>query len=495
MGSDSNTSARENRLLSPRFSLSPTGGFLLIFLFGVGVLLLMVTVRAALANTFLIFFAVTGLGLWFCHRTRVLIGDTKLKILSTFWLLKLMITLLLLYAGWVPQLDPSSVSWGYDPQRFYIDARDLIENGWNPLAGSSYQGIVFYYGAIFYLFGHNPVIPALINAFVTLLGTLFLIRSAYSFMPERTAKDWTIASLLLVPEVLWYDVMTSRETLTAVLIIFAVLSVGRYLVGVKDVGLSRTLLVSGAALFAILAVRTTMAIPVTASIGLMVFLLRSKHKMSALIKVLMLGLVIAGTSAGPFIQNLAGGADINYFAVFESLQSFESNISSSVDMSWSNNSIGLLLKPNNALQALLYLPPRMVLYLASPLPNIAVSVPELMSGSWSAWQNLMTIPTSAMMLLGLPFALAGAAKAWRFRRSQPAPMVLHIFFWITFMAVAGGNIIIHERYRVMFTLLLFTCMWFGYTRCSRREVKLWALPWFSLLAVGAVFYTVYKLIV
>jgi hypothetical protein len=63
------------------------------------------------------------------------------------------------------------------------------------------------------------------------------------------------------------------------------------------------------------------------------------------------------------------------------------------------------------------------------------------------------------------------------------------------MAVAGGNIIIHERYRIMFTMLLFTCMWFGYTRCSRRKVKRWALTWFSLLAVGAVFYTGYKLIV
>ncbi len=494
MGLDRNTPARQSRLQRPSFSLAPAELFLLLFLLGVGVLLMIITSRVALANTLLIFVAVTGLGLWLCHRTRVDLADPKLKILITFWLLKVILTLFLLYVGWIPQLDPSSISWGYDPQRFFIDANELIENGWNPLSGSNYQGIIFYYGAIFYLFGHNPVIPALINAFVTLLGTLFLIRCVYSFVTERTAQDWTIASLLLVPEVLWYDVMTSRETLMAVLIIFVVLSIGRYLVGIKDVGLGRTLLVSGAALFAILAVRTPMAIPVVASIGVMVLLLRSKRKMGALIKLLMLGLVIVGMSAGSLIQNLTGGADIDYFEVLESLQSSESNIASSPDMSWSNNSIGLLLKPNNALQAFLYLPPRMVLYLAAPLPNIAVSVSELMSGSWSAWQNLMTIPTSAMMLLGLPLALAGAARAWLFRRSQPAPMVLHITFWITFMAVAGGNIIIHERYRVMFTLLLFTCMWFGYTRCTHREVKRWAIPWFSLLAAGAVIYTGYKLL-
>ena len=134
----------------------------------------------------------------------------------------------------------------------------------------------------------------------------------------------------------------------------------------------------------------------------------------------------------------------------------------------------------------------MVLYLAAPLPNVAVSLSDLVDGSWGAWQNLTTIPTSVMMLLGFPFALAGAAQAWRIRIHQPAPLVLHITFWITFLAVVGGNIIIHERYRLMFTLLLFASMWFGYTRCSHRDIKRWAKPWFSLLVAGAMFYIGYK---
>ena len=311
-------------------------------------------------------------------------------------------------------------------------------------------------------------------------------------MPERTAKDWTIAGLLLVPEVLWYDVMTARETLMVVLIIIATLGVGRYLAGVRNVSLAKTVLLAGSALLAILAVRTSMAIPVVASIGVMVLLLRSKHKTGPLVKLLLLGLAIAMLSAGSYVQQLTGGYDINWAKTFNALQSTESNVASLDE--WSDNSIGKLIAPNNAWQAALYLPPRMLLYLAAPLPNVAVSVTELINGNFGAWQGLMTIPTSAMMLLGLPFALAGAAQAWRFRRIQPAPPVLHITFWITFMAVSGGNIIIHERYRVMFTLLLFACIWFGYTRCSRREVKRWALTWFSLLAVGAVFYVSYKFI-
>ncbi len=209
-------------------------------------------------------------------------------------------------------------------------------------------------------------------------------------------------------------------------------------------------------------------------------------------KVIILGISIAVISTGPLIQGLGGGSEIDYLVALENMQSFDSNIASSAYVSLSDNSIGLLLKPNNALQAFLYCLPRMLLYLVAPLPNVGFSVPELIEGSWSAWQSLMTIITSVLMLLGLPLALASASKAWSFRRNQPDLLELHVTFWITFVAVAAGNMIIHERYCIMFTLLLFACMWLGYTRCSIREIKLWALFWYGLLSVGAVFYVSYK---
>jgi len=492
MGIDVTVAAKPLSLQRLSLGLNPMQAALLSLLLWIGVLLFGITISVELLNTLLIFITIIVMGLWLCYRARIDLGDPKLKILSTFWLLKVIITIFLLYVAWIPNLDPSSVNFGYDPQRFYIDAWDLIENGWKPVAGSNYQGIIFFYGAIFYLFGHNPVIPSLINAFVTLLATLFLIRCVYSFVQDRTAKDWMIAGVLLVPEVLWYDVMTSRETLMAALIIFAVLSIGRYLAVIKNASLGKTLLVSGTTLFAILAVRTSMVLSAVASIGVMLLLLRSKHKMDALAKVLLLGLAIAGISAGRFIQNLAGGSNIDFLAAIISVQSFEANIASSAD--WGHKSLGLLITPNNSLQSLIYLPPRMMLYLAAPLPNVAVSVTELVNGSWSAWQSLMTASTSAMMLMGFPYVLAGTAKSWLKRRQLPALLVIPITFWCTFITVAGGNMIIHERYRVMCTLLIFACMWYGYTRCTCREVKRWAVPWFSLLVAGAVFYMVYKFI-
>lgn len=478
-----------------RFGLTSTQVSLLALILGTGLVLLLSTVQVALVNTLALFLFVTLIGFWRCGVTARRLADRKLRVLGTLWLIKVGLTLFLLYAGWIPQLDPAaSGSWGYDPQRFYQDAHDLIENGWNPLAGSNYQGIIFYYGAFFYLFGHNPVIPALINAFVTLLGTLFLIRVAYEFKARRSSRDWALAYLLLIPEFLWYDVMTSRETLAAVLVLVSTLSIGRYLVGPVKVPLLRTLLVGGGCLIALLAVRTSMAIPVVASLVMMGLFLRSSHRVSLAQKLIFSGLTVGLLLLGPMVQQIVGGSDFDYFVALQVATSFEENVASNININanWSENSIGLLLAPKNAFEAILLVVPRTVLYLVAPLPNIAISITDLLAGSWSAWQRLFTIPTSLLMIGALPYALAGFAQALRQRKQWPAPLVLHISFWITLLAIAGGNIIIHERYRLMMTLLLFACAWLGYTSCTRRQIVSFALPWFGLLGASAFFYMAYK---
>lgn len=462
---------------------------------GLGIGIISFTVESGAAPTLLLFVVIMLGGVWLCRRTQHSLYDERLSILSVLWLIKILMVFFLLYVGWIPQLDPStSTAWGYDPQRYFYDAWQLISNDWQPVVGQNYQGIIFYYAVIFFVFGHNPVAPMLVNCLFTLSGTLFLIYSAYAMMPSRTDKDWYIAFLLLVPELLWYDVLTSRETLMAVLIILSTMANGRYLIGVGRTGLLGTLLLSGTALAGIIVTRTSMAIPVLASIGAMAFLPRSDRRLAPIQKLVILATAVGIVAMGPLVQNIAGGYEFDYQLALARSTSFESNIASQPVAQWSSASIGLLFAPTNAASALLFLPLRMLLYLATPLPNVAVSVTGLLNGSWSQWQHLMTVLTSAIMLLAFPYVLAGSARAWRSRKELPALMVLPISFWMTFVGVAGGNIIIHERYRVMSTLLLFGCMWLGYTQCTAREVVRWAVPWFAVLALAAVFYVAYKLI-
>lgn len=473
------------------FFFTPGQILLTILLLIFGLLLIISTVQIALFNTVLIFLFVLVSGLAFCHATSQKLNDPKLRLLGTFWLINLGMTLFLLYAGWIPQLDPhTSSAWGYDPQRYFQDAYKLIENGWDPEAGSNYQGIIFYYGAIFYLLGYNPVIPALINAFVTLLGTLYLMRLAFEFKGERGPRDWTLVYLLLIPEVIWYNVMTSRETLMAVLVIVSTLASGRYIVRSGGVLLTSTILLVGGSLGAILLVRTSMAIPVVVAIGIMVLFLRVKRGWRVLGKFLLMGLVIWLLLAGPLLQQEIQGINIDYVKTLRSIQSFEGNVA--VDTEWRANSIGLLLSPRNLWEAIAYTPPRMVFYLAAPLPDINISVAQLRVGSYSAWQNLLTIPTSMLNLLAFPLVMAGFVFAWKRRFERPAPLVLYIAFWSTFIAIAGGNIIIHERYRLMMTLLLYSSAWLGYSTCSKTQISRFSYIWYGFLCSMAVFYLAYK---
>lgn len=458
-----------------------------------GTIFLIIELDNGVVRTILLFHFVVVAGLYFTRTTAKQVGDQKLGILGVFWLLKIFLTLFLLHFGWMPMLDPSSAYWGYDPQRFYLYAQEVIENDWETSAiGLNYFGIVYYYAAIFIAFGINPVAPALVNSFVTLAGTLLLIRAAYSFTPYHNEKSYHIAWLLLVPEVLWFDVMTARETIMAILLAVLILKIGEAFAFINKLNMVGIIIIV-LAIFGILAIRTTMILPILATIGVMAFTIRKRKFGGAFAKWVAIVLVLAAIGGGPVLQTFIGGYGVEYAQIVSSIQNFENNVASQ-SQGWSENSIGLLLAPKSAFQALVFLPFRMVLYLAAPLPSIGVSLQELVMGNWMAWQWLMTALTSAVMLIGFPYVLAGSIHAWRNRFLFPSMLVIPIGFWVTFIAVAGGNIIIHERYRLMCTLLLFACMWLGYTQSRLSSVQRYVFLWYSFLGGAALFYVLYKIL-
>ena len=463
---------------------------LLIF----GTALIGATVDEAIVRTIALLIAVAGGGLWLCVRESTKLGDPKLGVLGELWLIKVFATLVLLYLGWIPQLDPSvSSNWGYDPQRYYQYSWDLVQQQWSTNGlEQNYQGILYYYGAVLALFGHNPVVPALVNSSVTLFGTLFIIRCAYSLMPARTSVDWYIALILLIPEIIWYDVMTSRETLMTMLVAFSVLSVGKSLCGAGRGGAGKRAALVFICLLLILAIRTSVIIPVFLSMWLMLLTVDSKRTASFASKISWFAFGVGALMLGPLIQRLTGGYDIDYLYLIERLQSPELNVASNQD--WGEQSIGFLLLPDGFLQSVFFLFPRMLLYLAAPLPNVFVSINDLASGNWSSWQKLMTIPTSILMLVIFPYVLAATSFSWNRRGDASGLLVFPIAFWVNFAAVSGGNLIIHERYRLLFTVMLFVCAWVGYSRAPQSSVRKWSIRWFGFLGIAASFYLIYKVI-
>ena len=462
---------------------------LLLLMLCLSVIHLLMTVNVDLANTVAIFFFITLFGLWRCYVTANVLKDLNLHILGSLWLIKISLTLLLLFIGWIPELQGSIGSWSYDPQRYYYDAIELIENNWIPNYGAYYQGIIFYYASIFYFLGQNPVIPSLINCLVTLLGILFVIRFSYQEKFSRRPNDWIIALLILIPEVIWYDVMTSRENLMATLLLVSCLTMGQYLTDIKKT-LTSTLFVVVLCLVLIFAVRTSMAIAVFFSMILMIFILPIGHRRSLAIKFFLIPFIVSLILLGPFIQGLFSGHSIDYLAMLSKLQSFDQSLASHVE--WSENSLGLLLAPHNALEVILFLVPRMILYLVAPLPNVLFSVAGLINGSWGDWQYLLVTLTSIMMLLAAPYMLAGFSVAFQYRKKQPKLIVMYISFWSIFISIVGGNSVIHERYRLMATILFFSCAWIGQAICTKQQVFYYAFCWYGLLIIGAIFYVLYK---
>jgi hypothetical protein len=434
--------------------------------------------KLAILNNIAIFVFILFAGLFVCNATKVLLDEPKLRILGTLWLIKLFIIISLAAFAWIPLLESPDAEIGFDPLRYFYDSNNLVENNWIPVAGSNYQGIIYYYGIIFYLFGHDAFIPALINGFVTLVATLFLIRVAYEAKGVRSSKDWLLAFLLLIPEILLYDLMTGRESLMSVLIVVTTISAGRYLTKISQVSLFSTLFIVCVCFLAILVVRTSMSLPVLIIIGLIGYIFWRKSSSNSLGKLILLGIIVGLLALGSEVQETVGGSTFDYFKILIDLQSGKGT---SVELSegWSENSIGLLLVPSNAFTSVVFTFPRMLLYLCAPLPNIAVN----------NFIDFSMMLTAILNIIVFPYVLAAFPTAWK---NRSATLIFHFSFWITFIAVAGGNHIIHERYRLMSTLLLFTCGWLGYVTCSKSRVYFYSKIWYGLLLFISLLAVIYK---
>ena len=90
--------------------------------------------------------------------------------------------------------------------------------------------------------------------------------------------------------------------------------------------------------------------------------------------------------------------------------------------------------------------------------------------------------------------LASLVQAVQWRKYNQGPLMVHIAYWVTFASVAGGNLILQERYRVMAVLLLYLCAWLGINGCSKRLLIQASAAWYGFLITGAIFYISYKVL-
>jgi hypothetical protein len=485
------TVALQAREFSRRRRALERQSFLLLLLLMIGGGFLALRVQEALWPTVLLFAAVSVGGLALITRLARRLRDPSLQRLGDVHLIKIAVLLFVLYAGWVPMLDPNSESFGYDPQRYYFDARTLIENHFDPRVfdtiSLNYTGIVYYYASIFWLFGQNPVIPALVNALVTLLASCLLVRVGYSIRKERKPYDWLLGLVIVIPEVLWFDALTGRETVTMALALLAILPVAESLLSRRRPGLSLgAVLVSVMALGLLAIIRPPVLIPVTASLLGVV----AVRRLTATRILAVVGMVLAGAVAltlAPVLAARLGSYPIGFGELLARVTA--QNPEFVAGMSWNERSIGLLLLPSGPVQAVLFVLPRLLLYIVAPLPTIGFRVEGLVRGDWSDWQYLAVTGSAFLYVLLVPLAFASLIHAVR-KRDREA-LVFQIPCWLLFLAVAGGNHIVQERYRLLAIPFLWGSLWLG-LRVPRRTRILAYLAWLAVLGTAVAAYISYK---
>ena len=164
-------------------------------------------------------------------------------------------------------------------------------------------------------------------------------------------------------KLLWYDVMTSRETLVAVLLLISMLTAGSYFTRIVKITNLKIIIILGVSVLGIAAVRTSMLLPLFSSILLMVILIGNIGGMTNNKKILVIFISFGIFIFSQFFNEFLGGNAVDISEGIRQAVTAKDNVALSGDMQFTENSISLLLMPEGILQAILYLPLRIILYL------------------------------------------------------------------------------------------------------------------------------------
>lgn len=472
-----------------KLRLSQSNLILLILLVVLGTSLIVSSNLNGKYLTTFFFIFISFAGLYICNSTQFRLNDKKLSILKNLWLIKLIIILLIVKFIWIKNLDDVvDYNNNYDAVKYYFNSWNLVQSGWQLESGINYKGIYYYYGFIFYLLDFNAYIPALINSFISLLAINHLIFIFYNIYENNKNKRYLIAYLLLIPEIIWYDSITGKDSILASLIVFSSLKFFEiyYLENRKRLF---DLILIFISLLVIVAIRPVIIIPIVMIYVSIILFINSKIK-SFFRYTLFFFVIIAVyiLFESPQIQENIGGSSTTFISDLKGTL-IPDDIS---QKNWNDQSIGSLLIPQSFIESVILIFPRMILYTVSPLPYVNISLNEIILPQLNAWLRIFSIISAILNVFVLPYVLAGTFFAINLRSQNRYLLIIPIIFWILFISVSGGNVIIHERYRAMYDLFFFSSALIGYLNCSKRTINKYFFFWFLILLTLLLFFIAYK---
>lgn len=344
----------------------------------------------------------------------------------------------------------------YDPIKYYFQAYDLLINGLNPENISlNYTGILYIYAISFSVFGFNEYSPAIFNNIYCLISIILVIViiNKYILKVDNFSKNWILLGTLLIPDLIWFDSISSRETIIAYSYILSTLILGLVIQKRLNEKIFWFLLILSASFILIAMIRPPILLAVFLSTFIL-YLLSRKIKFINII--LFISCLILFFYLINFVNKLLGGNAPSIFDILASIIDSSKNIAlNNPDFNFNDRSLTLLLIPNTLFEVLFFTPIRILAYLVNPFQNLFYILINFDAAS--GIEELCKAITALINIIICPLLIGGIFYAIR---NKNLNLLLFLTpYWTILFVVGGGNMIIHERYRVMSQALIFPAIY------------------------------------
>lgn len=367
-----------------------------------------------------------------------------------FFLISYTASLYFLHTIWSPYLLYGSKGWGFDPQRYYYYASEMIRYGGTLDYDLNGWGVVYFYKYPMQLIGTDPMIPLFLNSILTLYAILVV---SHFFFKNNTKHLYYFSLILLLPEVIYFNFMSSREIPCMV---FMTICLCKAISGYQYKS-KIDIVISFIAFVFLYIIRPTMALPII--MGIIIYLgFNAKNKFPAIIGIVaILALTYVVNAASENLDITESTTDV----VSSTQDRFDvENQEEREYFNYSSNSIARLLTPHNYFEFIVFGLIRPFVYICitpsfirSPFKTLSLEGDVGQCDGFSAW-------TTLFMFLLIPLIY----KTLKRYKSYGKNMKIVICVFASFFIVVGmfNTSFIHPRYRLVYDLLYFSLAYYGF---------------------------------
>lgn len=446
----------------------------------------------SLASTIFLLAITLGIPFLFYNSSeRKLPGVNYARVANLFYL-KVLISFFVLEIAWVPLLGGSE---GYDPIRYFYYAKVFAESNFD-LSTLGYMellspGIIYLYAIIVKTIGWNPIIPFLINSILSFTVCLLLGKTISLVFGKSRALTGICLLCLLVPDVLWFDVITSRDSVVTFFLCVSVF-IAMWLMD-PEYRRSKTrghlFLMSSVLFFSnigLIVIRPgVIVISLVIIFGILINTYRRKitKRVIVLFGLTMIVLAILAPIIVFDVLNINREFIESKFEVSKVIETAQAN----VDIADANG-ISARFVPANLFELVLFTPIKALAYMFVSITQIPGTVINVFRGDLSDTQLLFMGASSIIYILLFHRFLVVLTSAVAVNRNFLAAFP----FFATIFVTVLSNQFIHERYRLMSIPFFIFSIYPSFSMDSNRIVQA-KRYWYSFFTATIMLYVFIKL--